>query len=798
VYYVRCATRSSGASAKGTPKRALAYISDAHDAERDPSYSRAELAYIARLDPGWKQQLEGGRIALVGLGALRGCRDQAVLAREFEDACQPWHDRRGSTGYLSYTFTMPKELSLVAEGHPIMARMAMYAALQSTLDAAFPGMEYKAVAAVHARNEAGEVHYHAHVLIGKFAMDRVRRRLFSLNSRSGGNTGKARVQTLKRAWKESLDLELRQCLGLVVSQAAPFAGPALTLRDGTQVPALNRESRRLLDKHLSFRLAEPTAAGACKTRNFRWTHFDATIYELAAAKTRRGWNTEDFCELFPELVHRLKTYEARVATLKRVGYLTADGRVTEAFRLHYSVHKGDHPELQRIRADVHKRAHGRRREPRASRADGRGPDRGRAEVSPALDAPEVERDDRMWDVLLGDQRMLTRLDRLGVSTLEFERIHEAAKREQPTEETLRRLRSALTEQKEITPPPRPGGNGKGIVRSYCAVQRAKVVSFFVLSKGLLTLRPGQHAALARRMMTRARIDYFYAKEGRLAVAARRLRPLFSLGRIVAPGDVERLELALRRVGDLPSRETAERFLRGHRWRLYANSREALIQQRRAEEQHKVTRDKPARANVRRGGDERGGGVGQHGGAAYRAHDHGDDRGRSPDGEVVRRLRIGMEVLRDHRPGDFVLLASWIGREEELLERLVDRAKMRFKVPQSKEGEATLLAYRVGGLLANERAAARRGVPAPFASCEREIRRANARMGAAGAEPPFSVERLRVVAVQDVQRAVGRMREVGILDDGPGWAVRVALSPTLVREVKTQVDAELRRGEEMER
>jgi hypothetical protein len=300
------------------------------------------------------------------------------------------------------------------------------------------------------------------------------------------------------------------------------------------------------------------------------------------------------------------------------------------------------------------------------------------------------------------------------------------------------------------------------------------------------------------MMTRARIDYFYAKERRLAVAARRLRPLFSLGRIVAPGDVERLELALRRVGDLPSREAAEPFIRPYRRRLYANSREALIQQLRAEERRNVTRDEPARANVRGRDEERRVDVGHDGGAAHRARDHGDDGGRSPQGEAVRRLRTGMLVLRDHRPGDFVLLASWIGREKELLERFVDRTKMRFKVPQSKEGEATLMAYRVGGLLAKERAAAHGGVPAPFASCEREIRRANARMGAAGGEPPFSVERLRVVAVQDVLRAVGRMREVGILDDGPGWAVRVALSPTLVREVKTQVDAELGRGEEMER
>jgi hypothetical protein len=122
VYYVKVVTRSSGGSAKGTPRRAIDYITDGHDARRDPAYSQAELRYIARLGEGWKTDFEGGRVPLVGFGTLAGVQDVDELAARFEGACQPWHDRRGTTGYKSFTFTLPKELSLLAEGQREVAR----------------------------------------------------------------------------------------------------------------------------------------------------------------------------------------------------------------------------------------------------------------------------------------------------------------------------------------------------------------------------------------------------------------------------------------------------------------------------------------------------------------------------------------------------------------------------------------------------------------------------------------------------------------------------------------------------
>ena len=393
-------------------------------------------------------------------------------------------------------------------------------------------------------------------------------------------------------------------------------------------------------------------------------------------------------------------------------------------------------------------------------------------------------------------------------------VHEEAQRRLPTPETLRQLRQALGQPAEVVVP-RPAVKRPGIIRAYCAVQRAKVVSIFEISKGLLTLRPGQHAALARRMLEQARKDYFFAKERRLAVVARRMRPIFFLGRIVAPGDVERLELALRRVGELPARETAEPFLRAYRRRLYRNSYDGLVAQLRAEERQaarEVDRRTIEPGVAREQGqesrqhDQRTVGPGVGGGKAHqgrhaRAAGGGTGGGlvsEPADDEAVARMRVGIEVLRRHRPGQFARIASWVGREQELLECLVDRAKRRFKVPRSKEAEVGLLAYKIGRLLAKERDAVAVPVPPGFRACERDIARANARMAAAGVDPPFPAARMQAVALLDVQRAVGRMREAGLLDDGPGWAVKVASGAAVVRELMMEIDAELRRGEEMER
>jgi hypothetical protein len=49
----------------------LAHIIDGHDSRRDAGYSDAELVYVARMGEGWKTDLEGDRVPLVGFGVLR-------------------------------------------------------------------------------------------------------------------------------------------------------------------------------------------------------------------------------------------------------------------------------------------------------------------------------------------------------------------------------------------------------------------------------------------------------------------------------------------------------------------------------------------------------------------------------------------------------------------------------------------------------------------------------------------------------------------------------------------------------
>lgn len=172
MYYVKAVTRSSGGSAKGTPRRAISYITDNHDSRRAVSLLDGELRYIARLGEGWKTELEGGPVQLVGFGVLAEVTDMEELTIRFEGACQPWHDRRGTTGYKSFTFTLPKEPSLLAEGRRNEVTAAMHAGVREALWRAFGGLDVAAVAAIHTRNEAGEIHFHAHVLVGKFARNR--------------------------------------------------------------------------------------------------------------------------------------------------------------------------------------------------------------------------------------------------------------------------------------------------------------------------------------------------------------------------------------------------------------------------------------------------------------------------------------------------------------------------------------------------------------------------------------------------------------------------------------------------
>jgi hypothetical protein len=378
---------------------------------------------------------------------------------------------------------------------------------------------------------------------------------------------------------------------------------------------------------------------------------------------------------------------------------------------------------------------------------------------PAPEAQTVlDGDEELWLALHRHHQLLARLERLGVTPDQFKRISDAAAKQRPTPDVLAQLRAEARKEAAHLPPSPRLPKTDGIIRTYCAVRRAEVVSFFTLAKGLVTLRPGEHLAIAEQLRTRARIDFFYAKERRVAAAARRLQPLFWLGRIVAPTEVYRLELALQRCGQLSTRHQADRLYREQAWYAYRNSRENLVSQLRDEARAvAMTGDPGLQAQ-----EARLAGRLQASAASI----------KNPDtGISLAQLRRGFAVLEKERPALFRQLHRWRGREQALIDDILLATK-RGTSP-SEEHRAALFAGRVGHLLDREARTApppKDAIPPRFAQWREEILRADARLTAAGVRSPFTRHRLATATPSDVEDALRRLRQAGLLVDGPSWAV----------------------------
>ena len=482
MFYVKVATRGAATIRKGRPRQALDYITDGHDTRRDPGYSDGELAYIARMGEGWKTDLEGGRVPLTGFGVLAGQDDEAKMRAEFEASCLPT-DPCATVGYKSITFTLPKEVSLFAEGHREKAREAMNAAVGAALGRTFPGLAYTAVGAIHTRNEVGEIHYHAHVLVGKFALEPATDRILSLNGKRGGN-GPSRVRDLKSGWKENVEKEFKERLGLTIEQRAPNAAPALLMSDGNRLEPLNRASRRQLEKDVAPWYAAPDKSGAVVQRQLRLNAMDDRIFEIAAGgRPATGWNASAFSELFPEQVRFIVRYEKRVETLKSIGYLTPEGQLTSEFRLHFAIKNGiDTPELQRLRLDL---ANQNARETRRQAA-----------VREPVDLPESSR---------RSESVRRRVERLGLSPDEVRRIQREAEARRPTPERLREIRIEALRRALVQPSSRLPKT-KTILRAFTDLQAARIQRVYLLASGAISLRYGETKKIADKLRQAAERD----------------------------------------------------------------------------------------------------------------------------------------------------------------------------------------------------------------------------------------------------------------------------------------------------
>lgn len=343
-FYARWSTRSGGGEA------GVSYLADDHDSKKDPKLSQAEVSYIARMDEGWKTNLEGGRIPLEGHGALEGIQDQNHLGIAFEESTLPPFTNGGpKQGYLSITFTVPKEISLYAEGHRGEVRSILHGATESALEKAYPGIQVSAVSAVHTRNENGEVHHHVHALVSKFGWHEGRGKWISLNGKHGGDPN-SRIREGKDAFAASVVRQMEQHLGVKV-EVGQKGRATLTLPDGTRLEPLNRNSRRDLEKQIA-----PVPRGMKRPLNL--TSMDAKILEVAAQKLgRQGWNREAFLRTFSRDAAKVDRFEVRVRTLQSIGYLNERGRITDAFMAHARLKWGEEtPQLQQLRAEAHRQA----------------------------------------------------------------------------------------------------------------------------------------------------------------------------------------------------------------------------------------------------------------------------------------------------------------------------------------------------------------------------------------------------------------------------------------------------------
>ena len=747
MYYVKAATRSSGAAKKGSPRRAIEYITDNHDAHRvrGSEYSDAELAYIARLGAGPKTELEGGRVPLVGFGVLSGITDHEELAARFEGACQPWHDRRGTTGYKSFTFTLPKELSLFAEDHREEARKAMYAAVGMALQSAFPDRDITAVAAIHTRNEAGEIHHHAHVLVAKFARDRRSGRTYSLNSKAGGNSA-ARMREIKVAWKEGVDREFVQRLGLRVEQGRPYARPTLVLADGTRIPPLHRESRRLLDRHLSPAYTETSLGGFAVRKLFRISDaMDGRIFEAASRDGGAGWNADAFLAIAPDQARYLSRYEKRVETLKRVGYLTGDGKITAAFRLHFCVRNGiDTPELQRIRVDL------------AAKSAKESAQKGQPVPVPSL-----------WEAVGRYDAIRERAERVGFNREALRRIEDEAKKRKPTMVDLYQLRVRVQERvlaahgKTQLPPPQT----KTIISAFVDVQKARVRTVFMISAGLLTFNYQEKKRLANALERKARAELFYAKERRLAQVSRRFRPIFWATRIVLPRETRRIELAIGRCAGLAATQSLYR-----EW--YMRSLVQPRQQLQIQAQKLVL---PEQAAIREKVDR-----------ARKVITL-----RDPEA-ALRVFARGRAVLDYLQPEAAKHLKRWQGKELELIRRVAAAAKGDADQLPRDDYRAAVQAGRIGHLLEREAAVPRVEVPDSFGTLARDVQRASARLQALGVADPFSKDVLTSAPMSQIERAVRDLRGAGLMNDGPGWTLKAQAAREVVTRIVPQLNDGIRR------
>jgi hypothetical protein len=513
----------------------------------------------------------------------------------------------------------------------------------------------------------------------------------------------------------------------------------------------------MLDKHLSPAYTETTPSGEVVRRVFRLHEaMDGRVFEVASGFGGEGWSAKGFLELAPDQRRWVGRYEKRVETLKKIGYLTPDGKVTPTFRRHFSVARGvDTPELQRIRLDLARHA------ARTSARQGR-----------PVAVPSV------WEASQRYENVRRRVERLGISREELRHIREEAERRKPTTENLRLIRKqfereVLASRPKVLPP-LPAT--KGIAEAYLGLQKARVRAIGVMALGLIRLQYTRHKKIAAAIRAGASRDLFYAKERRLAEVGRMLRPMFWATRVILPRQTRRLELAIARCVAL---QKTRKYSREWRRNFVADRKQRLLAER-ARGQARAATSTPQPLDSPRS-------------PAPRTQAQPAPGANPAQERRLRLLRAGHELLRGHRPDLAAVVAPWVKDLQDLEARAIAVSKGRTDQLPAGVYQAASLAVRAAGLLEREKDARPVSVPTRLAQHEAEIRRVQARFYAAKHGEIFSPEMLRSLPPRRIEGVLEEVRKAGLADTCPAWALRQRelndltkrLAPALKREMERE-------------
>jgi hypothetical protein len=323
-------------------------------------------------------------------------------------------------------------------------------------------------------------------------------------------------------------------------------------------------------------------------------------------------------------------------------------------------------------------------------------------------------------------------------------------------------REALASPPKVLPPlPRT----KGLVNAYVGYQKARVRAFGVVVAGVFRLQYTRHRKIAAAIRAGASRDLFYAKERRLAEVGRFLRPTFWASRLILPRQVRRLELAIARCVALARTQEVNR-----EWRrkFIADRKQRLLDARAAAAPDLGPMREAGKGNV----------------APPMA---------KPVGRNDAVLALGLEVMRRHSPAESALLEPWTDRLSELDARVAAVAKGQTDLLPPNVYQAALRAGRAGNRLQREQEARPVIVPPNLGRYETEIQRVQARFFAVRQGELFSREMLLSLSPKRVEGVLREVRQQGLADEGPAWALKqrelAALVKSLLPTLKREMDRE---------